>query len=79
MARALPRPRIVAVRAMRSTLQVGEPMEMTVRMSEFATIEQTQHIRVLEPGRKICWGIETPTPELDTGERGSSRYATLMP
>jgi hypothetical protein len=55
--------------AMRSTLRVGDPMVMTVKMNDLVTIEQTEHIRVLEPGHKICWGINTDTPELNSGER----------
>jgi hypothetical protein len=72
--------------AMRSTLKVGDPMHMTVKMNDLITIDpQTEHIRVLEPGHKVCWGIETDTPELNTGERcqwleplpaGGTRYVT---
>jgi hypothetical protein len=71
--------------AMRSTLQVGDPMIMSVKMSPLLTIEQTEHIRLIEPGHKICWGIETETPELNSGERcqwlealpdGRTRYVT---
>ncbi|MET0287654.1 MAG: SRPBCC family protein [Polyangiales bacterium] len=71
--------------AMRSTLEVGEPMIMSVKMSPLLTIEQTEHIRLIEPGHKICWGIETETPELNSGERcqwleplpdGRTRYVT---
>jgi hypothetical protein len=72
--------------AMRSTLKVGDPMHMTVKMNDLITIDpQTEHIRVLESGHKVCWGIETDTPELNTGERcqwleplpaGGTRYVT---
>jgi hypothetical protein len=71
--------------AMRSTLQVGDPMIMTVKMSDLVTIEQIEHIRVLEAGHKVCWGIETTTPAFNTGERcqwleplpgGGTRYVT---
>jgi hypothetical protein len=71
--------------AMRSTLRVGDPMVMTVKMNELITIEQTEHIRVLEAGHKVCWGIETDTPEFNSGERcqwleplpgGGTRYIT---
>jgi alpha-tubulin suppressor-like RCC1 family protein len=70
--------------AMRSTLEVGDPMVMTVKMNELLTLEQTEHIRVLE-GHKVCWGIDTETPELNSGERcqwleplpgGGTRYVT---
>ena len=43
-------------------------MVMTVKMSELVTLEQTEHIRVLD-GRKACWGINTTTPEANSGER----------
>jgi hypothetical protein len=71
--------------AMESTLRIGDPMVMTVKMNELLTIEQIEHIRVLEPGHKVCWGIETTTPELNSGERcqwlealpgGGTRYVT---
>ena len=71
--------------AMRSTLKLGDPMIMTVKMNDLLTIEQTENIRVLEPGHKVCWGIDTTTPELNSGERcqwleplpsGGTRYVT---
>lgn len=72
--------------AMRSTLRVGDPMIMTVKMNDLITIDpQTEHIRVLEPGHKVCWGIQTDTPALNSGERcqwleplpaGGTRYVT---
>jgi len=71
--------------AMESTLRIGDPMVMTVKMNELLTIEQIEHIRVLEAGHKVCWGIETTTPELNSGERcqwlealpgGGTRYVT---
>ncbi|HEY6877107.1 MAG TPA: SRPBCC family protein [Polyangiales bacterium] len=71
--------------AMKSTLKIGDPMVMKVKMSPLITLEQTEHIRVLEPGHKVCWGIETTTPELNSGERcqwleplpnGGTRYVT---
>jgi len=56
--------------AMKSTLRVGDPMVMTVRMSALLTLEQTEHIRVLDyDGYKACWGINTTTPALNSGER----------
>jgi hypothetical protein len=55
--------------AMKSTLKIGDPMVMTVKMNELVTIEQTENIRVLEEGHKVCWGIDTDTPELNSGER----------
>jgi hypothetical protein len=48
-------------------------------------LNQSENIRLIEPGHKICWGIETPTPALNSGERcqwlepqadGSTRYVT---
>jgi hypothetical protein len=54
--------------AMKSTLKVGDPMVMTVKMSDLVTLEQTENIRVLD-GRKACWGINTTTPESNSGER----------
>lgn len=54
---------------MQSTLELGAPMVMTVKMNDLVTLEQTEHIRVLEPGHKVCWGINTDTPELNSGER----------
>jgi hypothetical protein len=71
--------------AMKSTLKVPDPMVMTVKMNDLVTIEQTENIRVLEEGHKICWGIDTATPELNSGERcqwleplpdGGTRYVT---
>ncbi|HEX6245704.1 MAG TPA: SRPBCC domain-containing protein, partial [Polyangiales bacterium] len=71
--------------AMQSTLKIGDPMVMTVRMNAAVTLTQTEHIRVLEPGHKVCWGIETTTPEQNSGERcqwleplpgGGTRYVT---
>lgn len=71
--------------AMRSTLRIGDPMIMTVKMNPLITLEQTEHIRVLEPGHKVCWGINTTTPQLNSGERcqwieplaeGRTRYVT---
>jgi uncharacterized protein YndB with AHSA1/START domain len=70
---------------MQSTLQVGDPMVMNVKMSPLLTIEQTEYIRVLTPGYKVCWGIDTTTPEFNSGERcqwleplpdGGTRYVT---
>ena len=74
--------------AMKSTLKVGDPMIMTVKMTDALTIEQTENIRVLELGEtgyKVCWGIDTDTPEFNSGERcqwletlpeGGTRYIT---
>ncbi len=71
--------------AMRSTLRVGDPMIMSVKMSPLLTIEQTENIRVMEPGHKVCWGIDTETPAINSGERcqwlepmpnGHTRYLT---
>lgn len=71
--------------AMESTLQIGDPMNMTVKMSELVTLDQTEYIRVLEDGHKVCWGIDTSTPEFNSGERcqwlepladGRTRYVT---
>jgi len=71
--------------AMKSTLRVGEPMVMTVKMNPLITLEQTENIRVLEEGHKVCWGIDTTTPSLNSGERcqwleeredGTTRYVT---
>jgi hypothetical protein len=54
---------------MTSTLKVGDPMIMKVKMSEALTIDQTENIRVIEEGHKICWGIDTTSPEFNSGER----------
>lgn len=71
--------------AMKSTLKIGDPMVMTVKMNDLVTLEQTENIRVLEPGHKVCWGIDTDTPELNSGERcqwlepvaeGGTRYVS---
>ncbi len=73
--------------AMKSTLQVGDPMEMTVKMNDLITVDpQIEYIRVLDHERhKACWGIDTDTPELNSGERcqwleplpnGGTRYIT---
>jgi hypothetical protein len=71
--------------AMKSTLQVGDAMAMTVKMSATQTIQQTEYIRVLEAGHKACWGIDTTSPEANSGERcqwletmpdGSTHYIT---
>jgi len=71
--------------AMESAFKVGEPMVMTVRMNDLLTLSQTEYIRVIEPEYKMCWGIDTTTPELNSGERcqwleplpgGGTRYVT---
>lgn len=71
--------------AMMSTLKIGDPMVMTVKMDDLITLTQTENIRVLEEGHKVCWGIDTDTPTLNSGERcqwlephadGSVRYVT---
>lgn len=70
--------------AMESTLQVGDPMNMTVVMNPLLTIEQVENIRVIEQG-KACWGIDTDSPAANSGERcqwvealpeGRTRYIT---
>jgi hypothetical protein len=71
--------------AMQSTLKIGDPMIMTVKMSDLITLTQTENIRVLDAGHKACWGIDTDTPELNSGERcqwleplpgGGTRYVS---
>jgi hypothetical protein len=71
--------------AMQSTLKVGDPMVMTVKMNDLITLTQSENIRVLEPNHKACWGIDTATPEQNSGERcqwleplpdGGTRYVT---
>lgn len=71
--------------AMKSTLKIGDPMVMTVKMSDTVTLDQTEYIRVLEAGHKVCWGINTDTPEFNSGERcqwleplagGGTRYVS---
>jgi hypothetical protein len=73
--------------AMKSTLQVGAPMEMTVKMNDRAQpLTQVENIRVLDrEGHKVCWGIDNLTPALNSGERcqwleplpdGRVRYVT---
>jgi hypothetical protein len=54
---------------MESTLKVGDAMNMKVKMSELLTLDQTEYIRVLEPGHKVCWGINSDTPSFNSGER----------
>jgi hypothetical protein len=54
---------------MQSTLKIGDPMVMTVKMNDLITLEQTEYIRVLEQGHKVCWGINTDTPAFNSGER----------
>lgn len=73
--------------AMKSTLQVGAPMEMTVKMNERSQpMTQVENIRVLDrEAHKVCWGIDSLTPTLNSGERcqwleplpdGRVRYVT---
>ena len=71
--------------AMQSTLKIGDPMVMTVKMDDLITLTQTENIRVLEEGHKVCWGIDSDTPTLNAGERcqwleptegGQIRYVT---
>jgi hypothetical protein len=71
--------------AMDSTLQVGAAMNMTVKMEPLITLQQTEYIRVIEEGHKICWGINTTSPDFNAGERcqwleeakgGGTRYVT---
>lgn len=54
---------------MESTLKVGDAMNMKVKMSELLTLDQTEYIRVLEAGHKVCWGINSDTPAFNSGER----------
>jgi hypothetical protein len=70
--------------AMKSSLHIGDAMVMTVKMNDLVTLEQTEYIRVLD-GRKACWGIDTTSPEQNSGERcqwleplpdGSTHYVT---
>jgi len=71
---------------MQSTKKVGDPMNMKVKMSPLLTIDQTEHIRVMDDVKfKACWGINTTTPNLNSGERcqwleplpnGGTRYIT---
>jgi len=52
---------------MESTLQIGAPVEMRVRMMGglFRYVpggwyqRQVEYVRSLEPGRKVCWGDDT--------------------
>jgi hypothetical protein len=72
--------------AMNSTLQVGDAMNMKVKMNELLVLDQTEYIRVLDHvNYKACWGINTNTPAFNTGERcqwleslpnGGTRYIT---
>jgi len=71
--------------AMNSPLEVGAAMNMKVKMSDLLILDQTEYIRVLTPHYKACWGINTTTPELNSGERcqwleqlenGGTRYIT---
>ena len=43
-------------------------MVMKVKMI-FGTINQTEHVRVHEPGHKVCWGINSKSEEWQEGER----------
>jgi hypothetical protein len=71
---------------MQSTLQIGDAMNMKVKMSELIVLDQTEYIRVLDPvNYKACWGINTTTPQINAGERcqwlealpnGGTRYIT---
>lgn len=55
---------------MRSTLQLGAPMRMDVKMAEDIVLDQTESIRVIDHvNYKVCWGINTATPEFNSGER----------
>lgn len=55
--------------AMTSTWEVGAAMAMKVKMSETQVLDQTEFIRVLEPGYKACWGIDNQIARIQSGER----------
>lgn len=55
--------------AMKSELKVGAAMEMKVAMQPWLVLDQTEHIRLLEPNYKACWGINTDSGEYSRGER----------
>lgn len=55
---------------MNSSLQLGAPMVMRVKMNSLLVLTQTEHIRVIDHvNHKVCWGINTSTPAFSSGER----------
>lgn len=55
-----------------SALEIGQAVLMQVRMALLpnAPVQtQIEYIRVVEPGKKMCWGINTATPKVNSGER----------
>jgi len=52
-----------------STLQIGTPIVMTVRMNASHTRIQREVVRALEPGEKVCWGVTIGAEWLMTGSR----------
>lgn len=55
--------------AMKSELKLGAVMDMKVAMQPWLVLDQAEHIRVLKPNYKVCWGIDTDTGEYSRGER----------
>lgn len=54
----------------RSSLRVGEPVDMHVRMSRLGrTLEQREHVREIVPGKRIRWGMRLASAHLLSGER----------
>ncbi len=54
---------------MRSTLQVGEPIIMRVKMAPNFAVIQTMYVMLIEPNHKACWGTQNNFPQLQSAAR----------
>lgn len=56
--------------AARSTLRVGDPIDMRVRMMRLGvTLEQREIVRELDAPRRMRWNMQLGSPRLLTGDR----------
>jgi hypothetical protein len=55
--------------ACRSTLAVGDPIAMRVRMAAGPAWPQRERVLVHEPGRRLCWGVADWPTALLASER----------
>ena len=73
-------------RAVHTTLEVGDPVELHVDMPGRSTSVRTEWVNLVEPGRTICWGMHMGHPALLCANRwqslhdlpgGATRYETV--
>ncbi len=53
----------------RSSLRVGDPVEMDVRMHPDRTLARVERVTACEPEARLCWGMKIGTPFLLAAER----------